>query len=517
MANASRTLTLKLLADINNFTDGLNKSTAQTQSATEQIADFGKKAALAFAAVGTAALAYAKQAVEAAAQDEAAQIKLAATINATTNATQGQIAEVEKWITKTSIAIGVTDDELRPAFDRLIKSTNNVEEAQKLLNLALDLQAATGKPLETVTNALGKAYDGNTTALGKLGLGLDASTLKTGDFNKIAAELDATWGNFAEDTADSTQKGLDRVKIALDEANESIGTALLPIVQDLTAWLMEHFVPALQAVIGGLTGDKSVLEGLNGTYEAFYLWGERIRNMIDFVIRFKDELAILAGVLATVFVASKVVAGIQAIIGALALLRTAYITTGIAAAFATAGVSVGTAIAALAGVGIATGLLMSTIKGGSSGSSEIFTGNPNLLSGSSNSSSKYDMYGIDKTLPTDEYTRQLKLAIAKYGVVSSGVPTGTSISGLSSGTKSPLNLAEQSNNLILAAIDANANAKSINTPTGVLNKVGAINDTPPIVVNVSGAIDPEGTARTIVNTLNSSFYRGTGGAGGLVT
>ena len=38
----------------------------------------------------------------------------------------------------------------------------------------------------------------------------------------------------------------------------------------------------------------------------------------------------------------------------------------------------------------------------------------------------------------------------------------------------------------------------------------------PIVVNVSGAIDPEGTARTIVNTLNSSFYRGTGGAEGLV-
>lgn len=499
MASASRTLTLKLLADINNFTDGLNKSTAQTKSATEQIADFGKKAALAFAAVGTAALAYAKQAVEAAAQDEAAQIKLAATINATTNATQGQIAEVEKWITKTSIAIGVTDDELRPAFDRLIRSTNNVEEAQKLLNLALDLQAATGKPLETVTNALGKAYDGNTTALGKLGLGLDASTLKTGDFNKIAAELDATWGNFAEDTADSTQKGLDRVKIALDEANESIGMALLPIVQDLTAWLMEHFVPALQAVIGGLTGDKSVLEGLNGTYEAFYLWGERIRNMIDFVIRFKDELAILAGVLATVFVASKVVAGIQAIIGALALLRTAYITTGIAAAFATAGVSVGTAIAALAGVGIATGLLMSTINGGG-GSSQIYSSNPNLMSGGGGGGGTGGGGG--------------GISLGSLGSLGGGgTLTGT-------GTKTATvtkNLAEQSNDLILASIAANANAKSINTPTGVLNKLSAMDGTPQVVVNVSGAIDPEGTARTIVNTLNSSFYRGTGGAGGLVT
>ena len=364
--------------------------------------------------------------------------------------------------------------------------------------MALDLQAATGKPLETVTNALGKAYDGNTTALGKLGLGLDASTLKTGDFNKIAAELDATWGNFAEDTADSTQKGLDRVKIALDEANESIGMALLPIVQDLTAWLMEHFVPALQAVIGGLTGDKSVLEGLNGTYEAFYLWGERIRNMIDFVIRFKDELAILAGILATVFVASKVVAGIQAIIGALALLRTAYITTGIAAAFATAGVSVGTAIAALAGVGIATGLLMNVINGGG-GSSQIFTGNPNLKSSGGSTGGGSTGGGISLgSIPT---------------LTGGGSLTGTGTK-IATGTK---NLADQSTDLILASIAANTNAKSINTPTGVLNKLSAMDGTPQVVVNVSGAIDPEGTARTIVNTLNSSFYRGTGGAGGLVT
>ena len=272
--------------------------------------------------------------------------------------------------------------------------------------------------------------------------------------------------------------------------------ALLLFVKDLTAWLMEHFVPALQAVIGGLTGDKSVLKGLNGTYEAFYFWGERIRNMINFVIRFKDELAILAGVLATVFVASKVVAGIQAIIGALALLRTAYITTGIAAAFATAGVSVGTAIAALAGVGIATGLLMSTINGGG-GSSQIYSSNPNLKTGGGSTGGG-----------------------GGGGISLGSIPTITGGGSLTStGTKTATvtkNLAEQSNDLILASIAANANAKSINTPTGVLNKLSAMDGTPQVVVNVSGAIDPEGTARTIVNTLNSSFYRGTGGAGGLV-
>jgi hypothetical protein len=498
MASASRTLTLKLLADINNFTDGLNKSTAQTKSASDQIVDFGKKAALAFAAAGAAVGAYAKQAIENAAADEAAQRKLALTIENTTNATRGQISAVEDYISKTSIAIGVTDDELRPALGRLVRSTKDVDEAQRLLNLALDITSATGKPLEAVANALGKAYDGNVASLSRLGLGLDASIIKSGDFNKIFTELDKTFGNFAENEAVSTEKQLARVKIALDEANESIGAALLPVVQDLTGWLLQHFVPALQAVIGGLTGDESVLEGLNGTYEAFYLWGERIRNMIDFVIRFKDELAILAGVLATVFVASKVVAGIQAIIGALALLRTAYITTGIAAAFATAGVSVGTAIAALAGVGIATGLLMSVINGGG-GSSQVYSSNPNLMTGGSGGGGGGGGGGI---------------SLGSLGSLGGGgTLTGT-------GTKTATvtkNLAEQSNDLILASIAANANAKSINTPTGVLNKLSAMDGTPQVVVNVSGAIDPEGTARTIVNTLNSSFYRGTGGAGGLVT
>jgi hypothetical protein len=92
----------------------------------------------------------------------------------------------------------VTDDQLRPAFARLVRSTKDVEDAQKLLNLALDLASATGKPLEAVSNALARAYDGNTTALGKLGLGLDANLLKSKDFDAIFKTLTSTFGNFAE-------------------------------------------------------------------------------------------------------------------------------------------------------------------------------------------------------------------------------------------------------------------------------------------------------------------------------
>jgi hypothetical protein len=181
----SRALTLKLLADTADFQKKLSAGSKDIDSIGERAAEFGKKAAIAFAAAGAAIGAFAVSAVKAAAEDETAQRRLAETITATTGATAKQIEGVEKYIKQTSIAIGVADDGLRPAFTRLVRSTQDVEEAQKLLNLALDLSAATGKPLETIAMALGRAYDGNTTALGRLGLGLDADIIKSKDFDCI--------------------------------------------------------------------------------------------------------------------------------------------------------------------------------------------------------------------------------------------------------------------------------------------------------------------------------------------
>ncbi len=396
-ASGSRTLTLKLLADINAFTSGLDKGKKDVDSFSTQIADFSKKAALAFAAVGAAVGAYAKKAVEAAAEDEQAQIKLAATIEATTNASRKQIDAVEDWITKTSIAVGITDDELRPAFARLVRSTQDVEQAQRILNLALDLSAATGKPLESIANALGRAYDGNTTALGRLGLGLDAGLIKSKDFNAIFQELDKTFGTFAEDTAGTTQKSLDRVRIALDEANESIGMALLPVVQDLTAWILDHFVPALQATIGGLTGDESVKSALGETYQEFYRWGERIRSVIKTVVSLKEEILIVAGVMATMFVASKIAAGVAATISTINLLIKAYnalkassFIAGVAAYFAlNPAAGAAAAIAGTAAIIAATKFIGGTDIGGVSIPAEategaaILTGTTGIF-GSSN-------------------------------------------------------------------------------------------------------------------------------------
>lgn len=484
-ASGSRTLTLKLLADINAFTSGLDKGKKDVDSFSTQIADFSKKAALAFAAVGAAVLGFSKQAVEAAAQDEQAQIKLAATIEATTNASRKQIDAVEDWITKTSIAIGITDDELRPAFARLVRSTQDVEQAQRILNLALDLSAATGKPLESIANALGRAYDGNTTALGRLGLGLDAGLIKSKDFNAIFQELDRTFGTFAEDTAGTTQKSLDRVRIALDEANESIGMALLPVVQDLTAWILNHFVPALQATIGGLTGDESVKSALGETYQEFYRWGERIRSVIKTVVSLKEEILIVAGVMATMFVASKIAAGIAATITTINALIKAY--NALKASAFVAGVAAYFALNPLAGIaasaaGIAI-IAAATKYIGGMGTQGVempagATAGASILTGTAG------IYG--STAPS---------------ITGGGGGGSVNFTGASTAAKAT---ATASNTF------ASVGAKPFQQPMTIAGQVP--NN---VTVNIGVAGDPEGTAREIIKVLNNSFTRGTGGASAL--
>jgi hypothetical protein len=364
MATGNRTLKLSILADVDELKKSLGDANKSVESSASKIADFGKKAALAFAAVGAAATAFAVQAVKNAAQDEAAQRKLEETIRASTKATEAQTKAVGNYIDATSIAVGITDDELRPAFSRLVRSTNDVQEAQKLLNLALDITAATGKPLEAVTNALGKAYDGNLTSLGRLGLGIDQSILKTKDFDLVYKNLAGTFGNFAENEAKTTEAQFRRIQIAIDEAKESIGAALLPAVNQLTAFLLASAVPALNQFIAGLTG--SGLAADEAETSAFN-FGESIRNAGIKIIEAKDTLIEIGKVIAFVFVATKVyeyITALTALVAAFRAIQAAATAAGVAGAFATGGINIAAGAVALAGAGIATGIANSAISGG---------------------------------------------------------------------------------------------------------------------------------------------------------
>lgn len=378
MASNSRTLTLALAADIDGLKKGLDDANKVVNKSADQIADFGKKAALAFAAVSAAVGAFAISAVKAAADDEKARKSLEQTIRSSTKATEDQIAAIDTYITKQSIATATTDEILRPAFARLIRSTNDVAKAQELLSLSQEIATATGKPLEVITNALGKSFDGQNAALGKLGLGIDAATLKTKSHEEIMQILKGTYKGFIDNEATNAEFKMRQLEIAFSETKEQIGNALLPIMKEFADYLLAVVVPNVQALAAGLTGQDSVSAGITDATEGAYEFGQQLKTTIGFLISIKEELLILAGILATVFVVNKIaafVAAIGTIVTAMNTLRNAAAAAGVATAFATGGASVGTAAAALA-AGAATYGLTQIAPSGNVPTPKTYTGTP---------------------------------------------------------------------------------------------------------------------------------------------
>ena len=280
MATGTRALTLKLLADVDNFTKNLKSADTEVKTFGDKVGDFGKKAGLAFVAAGAAAAAYAGKlaidGVKAAIEDAAAQQKLALTLKNVTGATEAQIAATEDYITKTSMAFGVTDDELRPSIERLARATGDLEKAQKLQTVAIDVAAGSGKSLEAVTNAMAKAAEGNTGALAKLGIGLTAAQLKTMSLDDITAKLADTFENQAAAKADTFQGKLTRLQIAFDEGKETVGAFILTAITPLVETIVNKVVPAIQDFTENI-GDKlqpvlrfiqPILDGLKSAFDS---------------------------------------------------------------------------------------------------------------------------------------------------------------------------------------------------------------------------------------------------------
>jgi hypothetical protein len=285
MATGNRTLKLSILADVDDLKKKLGDADKAVESNSSKISEFGKKAAAAFAVAAAAAVAYgtklAVDGVKAAIEDEAAQLRLAAALRTATGATEDQIAATESYILKTSLATGVADDQLRPALQRLAVSTKDTEEAQKLLNLSLDIAKGRGLELETVANALGRAQDGNTTALGRLGLGLSKAELSTLSFTQVQERLSDLYGGAAAANAETFQGKIDRLKVGFDEAKESLGAALLPAVEQFITFLNTTGIPALNAFIAGLTGDQGLSAGLAQSQKGAETFGKAIGGLAD--------------------------------------------------------------------------------------------------------------------------------------------------------------------------------------------------------------------------------------------
>jgi phage-related protein len=511
----SRTLKLSILGDVDNLNKSLKTAGGDIDSFGDKVGKaglaIGKAFAAAAAAAGAAAIAIGIEGVKAAIADEKAQTQLALALENATGATTAQIAATEQSILQMSLATGVADDELRPALGRLVRSTGDITQAQDLLSTALDVATATGKPLETVANALGKAYDGNTAALGKLGIGLSAAELKTMSFEQVQSRLSDLFGGAAAANADTYAGKIARVQVAFDEAKETLGSALLPILDKLLQFINVNALPAITAFsnafsltegdgLGRVMNDvamtiKQVVEPIfKGVKSVFDNVKTAIMNSKQEFSAFWDVVKYIAPLI------GRAIGGALKVIGDIAEV----LITVFARVLAAIKPLINTAIDGINLVIRGLNLIkpgsdikfLPKIGEGGSGSVAGFSGTmPNGTAFSTGGTR--DQTPAEKAILAASVAESLAFAKA-VAAKSQGVTTAQSVAAAASVASTGL---------------TGANISGVNTTTtaGI-----AAASAPTINLTVNGAIDSEGTARTIVETLNNSYYRGTGGAGALV-
>jgi len=467
MAGQSRTLKLSILADVDQLKKSLAQANGDVDDSSSKMGEFSKKAGLAFAAAGAAAAAYAIKigvdGVKAAIEDEAAQVKLANALKSATGATEAQIKATESQILKMSLATGVSDEKLRPALQRIALSTGDLSKAQDLLSVALDVSTSTGKPLEAVANAIGKAYDGNTAALGKLGIGLSSAELKTMSFTDVQTKLTDLFGGAAAANAETYQGRLDRLKVTFDEAKETIGYKLLPIIQKLVDFIVSEVVPAL-----GKFADffKPITDAIEKNKDSFM-------EFIGFLQKYVLPV-LISGIGGAFKVVGDIAGGVINVIGAVI----GYLNTLISGA--------------IAGINALIGLYNNTIG--------RIPGVPDIPKISAPSIS-VPTPNIPKVSTPSAPTVSVPSVSGGSTSSSGGSTSGAGVSSAAMGAAIAGGFTDSQNAARLAAMGGGKFTDSQNAAR--------------INLTVNGAIDAEGTARTIVNVLNDSFYRGTGGAGAL--
>src|SRR3990167_966704 len=210
---------------------GVANEAGKTQSRFSQLSGGAKALVGGFAALAaTRVIAFFSEATQAAMADLAAQKQLALALRNTVGATDEQIASTEEFIDKTARATGVVDDQLRPALANLVRATGDVDEAQALLGVSMDIAAARGLDLEKVTVAMMKAHNGNIGALGRLGVATKNAAGETLTFDEAITEASRTMGGATAVAAKTAEGEMRRLNVTISEAKETIGRALIPVV-----------------------------------------------------------------------------------------------------------------------------------------------------------------------------------------------------------------------------------------------------------------------------------------------
>lgn len=253
-----------------------------------------KKAAVPAAAALAGLAAGLGVATKSAMEDAAAQEHLAGVIQRSTiDGTKDAIATNEQWIASLSQATAVADDELRPALATLVQSTGSLSYSQELLNAALDISASTHTDLATTVDALGKAYNGNMKGLKSLDASLIPMIKDGASFDQVMQALAATTGGAAVAAADTAAGKMKNLGIQMDEAKESIGAALLPVVAalidkliPLAEWVQANtkVVLILAGIVGGLAAAVIAVNAAMKVYQATLLIVQAAQAALNFVM-----------------------------------------------------------------------------------------------------------------------------------------------------------------------------------------------------------------------------------------
>lgn len=233
---------------------GLGQEAGKAQGRFSQLSGGAKALVGGFAAIAaTKIVGFLGDAATAAAEDAKQQALLKLALQNTTDASDAQVDSVEDWIEKTAMQTGIADDELRPAMAELSRAFGDVEKAQETLGVAMDIATAKGLPLETVTKAIGKAAGGAVGPLGRLGIKIKDAEGNTLSLDEALAEANRTMGGATATAADTAAGKMQILRVRMDEAKESIGTAVIPILADLA----EQGSDALQVMdfLGQKMGD----------------------------------------------------------------------------------------------------------------------------------------------------------------------------------------------------------------------------------------------------------------------
>jgi len=200
--------------------------------------------------LGVAAFSATKAAIE----DGKAQAELARQLQAVTGATTDQIAAVEEWISTQGKVLGIADDELRPAYGKLMRVTKDFGKTQSVLALAMDASAATGKDLSSVTDVFTKALGGNVKALSRAFPQYKKLIDSGASIDEVFAAIAKQVGGAASTAANTSAGKFQRLQVRMDELKESIGAQLLPII--------EKFVPYLEKIAGWAEKNQGVVLAL---------------------------------------------------------------------------------------------------------------------------------------------------------------------------------------------------------------------------------------------------------------